>query len=106
MTNGQSAMQGTSGSRQVTVNNPQGLHARPAHELVNLANRYQSDIQLIGNGESVDGKSILSILTLAAENGTVLTITATGDDAHEALDALEQLFRQGFRRDGDEGGQN
>ena len=83
-------------SRSVMVTNPQGLHARPAHAVVTLAHQFQSDIQIIRNGESVDGKSILSILTLAAEQGTRLTITATGDDSTDAVSALEELFLKGF----------
>jgi len=82
-----------SATRHVMVTNPEGLHARPAHAIVNLAKGFQSDIAVIRNGESVDGKSILSILTLAAVQGTELVIKATGDDAQQALDALEELFR-------------
>lgn len=83
-------------TRQVTVSNPQGLHARPAHALVNVASRFQSQIDVIRDHERVDGKSILSILTLAAEQGTELIIEARGDDAKDALDALEHLFLEGF----------
>ena len=83
-------------TRQVKVSNPQGLHARPAHALVNLASRFQSEIDVIRDHERADGKSILSILTLAAEQGTELIIEARGDDAKDALDALEHLFLEGF----------
>ena len=83
-------------TRQVRVTNPQGLHARPAHALVNLANRFQSEIGVIRDHERADGKSILSVLTLAAEHGTELIIEARGDDAIDALDALEHLFLGGF----------
>jgi len=83
-------------TRQVKVSNPQGLHARPAHALVNLASRFQAEIEVIRDHERVDGKSILSILTLAAEQGTELIIEARGDDAKDALDALELLFLDGF----------
>jgi phosphotransferase system HPr (HPr) family protein len=89
-------------SRVVTVHSPQGLHARPAHMLVNLAKQYKSGIEIIRDGESADGKSILSILTLAAEQGVQLTIRATGEDADEALDALAELFDSGFRENGDQ----
>jgi phosphotransferase system HPr (HPr) family protein len=82
--------------RRVTVSNPLGLHARPAHALVTLASRFQADIQVVRNGEVVDGKSILSVLTLAAEQGTELMLKATGSDAEQALAALEELFRAGF----------
>ncbi|HJN11758.1 MAG: HPr family phosphocarrier protein [Pirellulaceae bacterium] len=83
-------------TRQVKVSNPQGLHARPAHALVSLANQFQAEIDVIRDHERVDGKSILSILTLAAEQGTVLIIEARGEDAKDALDALEHLFLDGF----------
>ncbi len=83
-------------TRQVKVSNPQGLHARPAHTLVNLANQFQADIDFIRDHERVDGKSILSLLTLAAEQGTVLIIEARGHDAEDAVEALENLFLEGF----------
>lgn len=86
--------------REVTIVNPQGLHARPAHAFVTIANRYHSQIEVIKDGERVDGKSILSILTLAAVQGTRLAVRATGADAVDAVDALAGLVEQGF----DEGG--
>lgn len=81
--------------RRVTVINPQGLHARPAHALVQLANKFEADIEIVKQGERVDGKSILSILTLAAVQGTQLVLRATGPDAEAALDALVELFEHG-----------
>ena len=69
---------------------------------MNLASRFKSDVQVIRNGESVDGKSILSILTLGASEGTQLTLKASGDDALDALDALEALFLNDFAEDGAE----
>lgn len=83
-------------SKKVTVQNAQGLHARPADLFVKIANRYSSSIEVTKGNETVDGKSILNILTLAAEQGTELEIHAIGDDAHEALAALTELFEQGF----------
>jgi phosphocarrier protein HPr len=64
--------------RTVTIVNPQGLHARPADLFVRLANQYESVIGVRKGNETVDGKSILSILTLAATEGTELEIQATG----------------------------
>jgi len=89
-------------SRQVTVSNPQGLHARPAHAIVTLASRFKCEIEIIRDGECVDAKSILAILTLAAVKGTQLTIRATGEDAHAALDALSELIAQGLGENGQE----
>ena len=78
------------------MNNPQGLHARPADLFVKLAGRFASTIPVIKDGERVDGKSILAILTLAAVQGTQLRIEATGPDADEALHALAELFLRNF----------
>lgn len=83
-------------SRTVTVLNDQGLHARPADMLVRCAQRFDSDIQLVKDGEPVDGKSILSVLTLAAEQGTMISIQARGPDAESAVAALAELFESKF----------
>jgi phosphotransferase system HPr (HPr) family protein len=82
--------------RVVTVRNPQGLHARPADMFVRLAVQYTSNIEIVKDGEHFDGKSILSLLTLAAEQGTELVLRARGPDAAAALDALAELFGRGF----------
>ena len=91
-----------SGSRVVTVTNAEGLHLRPANALASLAKDFRSTIQVAYRGETVDGKSIMSLATLGAEQGVQLTVLATGDDANEALDAIEALFAAGFRETGDE----
>lgn len=83
-------------TRQVVVTNPQGLHARPADAFARLALRFQSKIEVVKGSERVDGKSILSILTLAAMEGTKLSIEADGDDAADALEALAALFTRNF----------
>src|SRR5580765_6480481 len=80
----------------VVVTNPQGLHARPAELFVKMASQYQSTIEVIKDGERVDGKSILNVLTLAAVEGTQLEIAATGPDAQAALDALAGLVLRNF----------
>ena len=89
----------TVSSNQVTVNNPQGLHARPAHALVEMAGQFQADIEIAANGESADGKSILAILGLAAEQGTQLTIQASGEDAVQAVAALVELVQDDVGQD-------
>ena len=91
--------------KRVRIVNPQGLHARPADMFVRLAMRYQADVQVAKDNQSVDGKSILSILTLAAEQGTVLTIGASGADACEAAAALAQLVETGFAEEVENGPQ-
>ena len=83
-------------SKEVVITNPQGLHARPAHAFVTLASRYQSVIEVVKSDEVVDGKSILSILTLGASHGTKSQIKANGVDAKEAVEALSELVEQGF----------
>ena len=82
--------------REVVVNNPEGLHARPAHQLVTRAGQFEAEIAISNGHEEVDGKSILSILTLAAVHGTQLSLRATGPDAKDALEALVELFDRGF----------
>ena len=83
-------------SRKVIVRNPLGLHMRPARELVELASQFESKIELGLNGEVVDCKSILSLITLGAGQGTELALTAQGDDAEVALQSIHDLFEAGF----------
>ena len=85
--------------KRVTIVNPQGLHARPASMFVKLASCFEAEVQVAKDNQYVDGKSILSILTLAAEQGTELTINARGSDADEAAAALAQLVEGGFTED-------
>jgi len=83
-------------SRKVVINNPQGLHARPADLFTRTANRYEARIAVVKDNHRVDGKSILDLLTLAAEVGTELTIEAAGRDADAALEALAELVVANF----------
>ncbi len=89
-------MNNTPFHRTVTVRNAQGLHARPADLLVRLANQFESEIQIGKDGQLVDCKSILSILTLGAAQGTELLISAEGVDASLALQSISDLFETGF----------
>jgi phosphocarrier protein len=73
-----------------------GLHARPAAEFVKLAAKFSSEIQLAKDGLSVNGKSIMGVMMLAAEQGSELVIRAEGADAVDAADALGTLITQGF----------
>jgi phosphocarrier protein len=86
-------------TRQVTIVNRLGLHARPASELVMVASRFKSEIFLARNGYEVNGKSIMGVMMLAAEQGTVLDLMAEGADAEAALDELERLVASGFGED-------
>jgi len=90
------AMSSTIITRIVTVRNPQGLHARPADLVVREANRHQATITLEKNGYRVDCKSILSLLTLGAEFGTEMALSAEGTDAEQAVAMIADLFECGF----------
>ena len=83
-------------TRVVTIVNPQGMHLRPADLFVRLANQFQATVEILKDGERFDGKSVLSMLTLAAGQGTQLSLQASGPDAEDALTALDELVRQGF----------
>ncbi|MFN4243858.1 MAG: HPr family phosphocarrier protein [Tepidisphaerales bacterium] len=86
-------------SRTVTVLNSLGLHARPAMQFVDTANRFSSDIVVRKGGEqpeNADGKSVMEMIILAATQGTPLTIEADGDDAEEAVATLAKLFEDKF----------
>ncbi len=81
---------------EITIKNRLGLHARPASRFARLASEFNSDILLVKDGEAVDGKSILEILTIACPRGTVLGIRAEGDDAEQAVKALRELVAGRF----------
>lgn len=78
--------------RQITIKNKQGLHARPAAIFVQIANKYESEITVKKNTEEVNGKSIMGILMLAAEEGSAVIVKAVGSDAEKAVDELEQIL--------------
>jgi phosphocarrier protein len=84
---------------RVTIQNKLGLHARPAMTFVDTASRFTADIKLIKAGQTVDGKSIMQLMMLAATQGTELEITAEGPDAQQAIDTLEQLVKDKFGED-------
>ncbi len=82
--------------RDVEIVNRAGMHARPAAEFVKLAGRFRSEITVAKDGLSVNGKSIMGVLMLAAAQGSHLTVVAQGEDAEDAVRALEQLVSSGF----------
>ena len=89
-------MDGDAQELQVAVVNEYGLHARPAMQLVDTASRFDSHIT-VSNGEAeMDAKSIMSVMQLAATQGTVLRLKASGEDAQDALEAMAALIRSGF----------
>ena len=86
-------------TRQVTVVNRLGMHARAAAKFVHIATRFQASVRVARGSRQMDGKSIMGILLLAAACGSTLTITADGLDEEEAVDALVALIASGFGED-------
>ncbi|HEY4218436.1 MAG TPA: HPr family phosphocarrier protein [Gemmatimonadaceae bacterium] len=82
--------------RIVQIVNKNGLHARPAAEIVKLAAKFQSEITLVKDDLDVNGKSIMGVMMLAAECGSDITLRAEGPDADQALDALSTLVSNKF----------
>ena len=88
-------------SLRVTLTNRHGLHARPAHLFVQTANSYAAELRVgwPDNDETVDGKSIMGIITLGATFDSELNIIAEGDDEAEAVDAIARLFNNKFQEE-------
>ena len=82
--------------REVTVVNSLGLHARPAAQLVRLASSFESDVYLVKDGVPVNCKSIMGVMMLAAECGSVLVVRTNGADAEAATTAMVELIASGF----------
>ena len=83
-------------SKQLTISNKLGIHARPAAQFVKTASKFESDIRVEKDGEEVDGKSIMGLMMLAAGHGSFLTIIAEGTDAEDALNSLGTLVESNF----------
>jgi phosphocarrier protein len=82
--------------RTVRIINELGLHARPAAEFVKVASRFRAEIAVSKDDVAVNAKSVLGVMTLAAECGSALLIRAEGDDAEAAVIALATLVQNGF----------
>jgi len=82
--------------RAVQIVNKNGLHARPAAEIVKLAAKFQADITIVKDDLDVNGKSIMGVMMLAAEHGSTILLRAEGPDADAALDALATLVGNKF----------
>jgi phosphocarrier protein len=82
--------------RSVTIVNRNGLHARPAAEIVKAAAKFQSEITIVRDDLEVNGKSIMGVMMLAAEHGSTLTLKADGPDAEQALSAIATLIANKF----------
>ena len=87
---------GVQAQRSVKIRNRLGMHARAAVKFVQLANHFQSDINVLKDGSEVNGKSIMGLLTLVAAWGTEIAVAACGVDADQAVDALVALVSDGF----------
>jgi phosphocarrier protein HPr len=83
-------------TKDLTVSNKLGIHARPAAMFVKVANRYSCDIFVEKDGEKVNGKSIMGLMMLAAGPGSRLTVHAQGNDASAAIAELESLLHRKF----------
>jgi phosphotransferase system HPr (HPr) family protein len=91
------AMTDDSLRQSVTISNPAGLHMRPAQAFVEAASRFQCSVFVARDGgERVNGKSMLNLLSLAAEQGTVVHIEVAGPDCQEALEALVEVLERTY----------
>jgi phosphocarrier protein HPr len=82
--------------REVKVVNRAGLHTRPAASLVKLAARFKAEVTLNRDGFAINAKSIIGVMTLAAEQGAVLLLQTEGDDEALAAEEINKLFESGF----------
>jgi len=82
--------------RQITIRNRAGLHTRPAATLVKLAARFKAEFLIYKDGMEINGKSIIGVMTLAAEQGSTLLLRFSGDDEQDAAAAIVDLFERGF----------
>lgn len=82
--------------RELTVKNPEGLHFRPIMQLVEVASKFSSRVRIRCGERDADARSPMELLMLVATQGSTLSLVIEGDDAPAAMDALSQLFEQGF----------
>ncbi len=82
--------------REVEVKNRAGLHTRPASMIVREASKYESDFYIEKDGYEINGKSIIGVMTLAAEQGAKLKLKFEGPDEEEAAEAITRLFEEAF----------
>lgn len=86
-------------SAQVVIVNKLGLHARPAMAFAEIAGKYPCDVRILRGSQTIDGKSVMEIMLLAATAGTELRLEADGVDAKACVDELSDLIRRGFDED-------
>lgn len=85
--------------KELEIINKLGLHARAAAKLIGVTSRFSADITLVKDGREVDGKSIMSVMMLAASQGTTLSVKAQGSDEESAIIAIEELINNRFDED-------
>lgn len=83
-------------TREVTVTNRAGIHTRPASMIVRTASKFEADFFIRKDGYEINGKSIIGVMTLAAEQGSTLTLLFDGTDEEQAADAVTDLFQSNF----------
>lgn len=83
----------------IKIKNKNGLHARPAAHLVKTAGKFKSHIKITKDGLEVNGKSIMGVMTLAAESGSELVFQIEGDDEQEAIEAIKDLIDKNFHEE-------
>ena len=86
-------------TEEMIINNRLGMHLRPAQQLVQVVLKFQCDVHIHKDGQRVNAKSIMGLLTLAAAKGTKIVVECEGDDAQSALDAVRVLIDSGFGED-------
>jgi len=86
-------------TREVTVNLENGLHLGPSSQIARLAQTFASDVLIRKADRAVDAKSMMDLITLVAEQGTLLTLEARGADAVQAVESLAKLFESNFKTD-------
>ncbi|MEG8947431.1 HPr family phosphocarrier protein [Rosettibacter firmus] len=82
--------------KKVKIINNAGLHTRPAANIVKLASKYKSDFYLLKDGMQINGKSIIGVMTLAAEKGSEITLIFDGEDEEQAAAEIVDFFNRGF----------
>lgn len=78
--------------KEILIKNSQGLHARPAALFVQIVSKYNSDVTVEKDGERINGKSIMGILTLGAQHNSTILLKIDGEDADKVMEELEQLL--------------
>lgn len=82
--------------REITVRNRAGVHTRPASMIVRTASQFDAEVYIQKDNYEINGKSVIGVMTLAAEQGATLKLIVEGEDEDEAAEALVALFEEGF----------